>query len=105
MKHDTYRLKAREEFERMKKQENYCFSSALNETATLDDLNGDYIREYLAKTGTHKDLLALSKTELARSMKLIGENEYGESRAKNFAVLMFADRPAEYIPYAYLEMI
>ena len=32
-------------------------------------------------------------------------SEYGGHRAKNFAVLMFADRPQDFIPYARVEII
>ena len=38
-------------------------------------------------------------------MNLISDSEYGGVRAKNFAVLMFADKPEKFIPYARVEII
>jgi len=39
------------------------------------------------------------------SMGLISESEYGGYRAKNFAVLMFSEKPDRFIPYAHVEII
>ena len=47
----------------------------------------------------------MSKLDMAKSMGLISESEYGGYRAKNFAVLMFSDRPEEYISNAHVEVI
>ena len=105
VRRDTRLPNKREEFELLKKFADYHFSSELNETATLDDLNYEYMKEYLVRTNAAQDLRAQSKLEMARSLGLISESEYGGYRAKNFAVLMFADRPADYIPYAYVELI
>ncbi len=105
LKRDTRLPNAREEFELLKKFANYTFSSGLNETATIDDLNYEYMKEYLIATHAKQDIRALSKLEMARSMGLISESEYGGYRAKNFAVLMFADKPQEFIPYARVEII
>ena len=105
LKRNTRLPNAREEFELLKKFANYTFSSGLNETATIDDLNYEYMKEYLIATHAKQDIRALSKLEMARSMGLISESEYGGYRAKNFAVLMFADKPQEFIPYARVEII
>ena len=105
VRRDSRKPNKREEFELLKKFADYHFSSELNETATLDDLNYEYMKEYLVRTNAAEDIRQLSKLEMARSMGLISESEYGGIRAKNFAVLMFADRPADFIPYAYVEVI
>lgn len=81
------------------------FSSELNETATLDDLNYEYMKEYLVRTNAAADVRTLSKLDMAKALHLIDSSEYGGYRAKNFAVPLFADRPDEFIPYAYVEVI
>lgn len=63
------------------------------------------MKEYLVRTNAAADIRALSKLDMAKAMNLVSESDYGGLRAKNFAVLMFADRPADYIPYAYVEVI
>jgi len=95
----------REEFELLKKFADFHFTSELNETATLDDLNYEYMKEYLVRTNAATDIRELSKLEMAKAMNLIDTSEYGGYRAKNFAVLMFADSPEKFIPYAYVEVI
>ena len=94
-----------QEFELLKKFANYSFSSNLNETATLDDLSYEYMKEYLVATNAKEDIKNLSKLDMAKSMGLISESEYGGYRAKNFAVLMFADQPDNFIPDAHVEII
>lgn len=105
VKRDTKLPTAREEFDLLKKFANYAFSSSLNETAILDDLNYEYMKEHLTATHAKPDIRRLSKLDMAKSMGLISESEYGGYRAKNFAVLMFADRPQDFIPYARVEII
>ena len=83
----------KEEYELLRKFAHDVFSSNLNETATLDDLNYEYIKEYLIATNAREDIRNQSKLDMAKSMGLISESEYGGYRAKNFAVLMFAERP------------
>lgn len=95
----------REEFELLKKYADFHFTSELNETATLDDLNYEYMKEYLVRTNATLDVRALSKLDMAKALHLIDSSEYGGYRAKNFAVLMFADEPDRFIPYAYVEII
>lgn len=89
---DTVTSNVMQEFELLKKFAGYTFSSSLHETATLDDLNYEYMREYLIATGAGKDIRELSKKDMAKSLGLISESEFGGIRAKNFATLMFADR-------------
>ena len=105
VRRDSRMPNKREEFELLKKFADFHFTSELNETATLDDLNYEYMKEYLVHTHAAADVRALSKLDMARALNLISETEYGGYRAKNFAVLMFADRPADFIPYAYVQVI
>jgi len=94
-----------QEFELLKKFAGYSFSSELHEIATLDDLNYEYMREYLLETGAGKDIRELSKIDMAKSMGLTSESEFGGLRARNFAVLMFADKPEKFIKGAHVEVI
>ena len=94
-----------EEFELLKKFANYNFSSSLNQTATLDDLSYEYMKEYLTLTNAKDDLKKLSKLEMAKALGLISESQYGGYRAKNFAVLMFCEKPNRFIPNAQVEII
>lgn len=105
VRRDTRLPNRREEFELLKKFADFHFSSELNETATLDDLNYEWIREYLVRTHAAQDVRTLPKLEMAQALGLVSGSEYGGYRAKNFAVLMFADRPQDFIPYARVEII
>lgn len=105
IRRDTRLPNKREEFELLKKFADFHFTSELNETATLDDLNYEYMREYLVRTNASQDIRVLSKLDMARALHLISESEYGGYRAKNFAVLMFSDKPEDFIPYARVEII
>ena len=93
----------REEFELLRKFADFHFSSELNATATLDDLSYDYMREYMVRIGAREDTRSLPKAEMARALGLVG-GASGE-RARNFAVLMFAERPADFIPGTYVNVI
>lgn len=42
----------------------------------------------------------MSKLDMAKSMGLISGSEFGGYRAKNFAVLMFAEKPNKFIANA-----
>lgn len=105
IRRDSRMPNKREEFELLKKFADFHFTSELNETAMLDDLNYEYMKEYLVRTHAAADVRALSKLDMAKALNLISETEYGGYRAKNFAVLMFADRPADFIPFAYVQVI
>ena len=89
VRRDSRKPNKREEFELLKKFSDYRFSSELNETATLDDLNYEYMKEYLVQTKAASDIRELSKIDMAKALDLIDNSEYGGYRAKNFAVLMF----------------
>ena len=105
VRRDTRLPNKREEFELLKKFADFHYTSELNESATLDDLSYEYMKEYLVRTNAAEDVRALSKLEMARAMHLISDSEYGGLRARNFAVLMFAEHPEQFIPYAYVEVI
>ena len=102
---DTKLPNTTEEFELLKKFANFSFSSDLNNTATIDDLNYEYMKEYLVQTNAKQDIRNMSKLDMAKSMGLVSENEYGSYRARNFAVLMFAETPNKFIPNAHVEII
>ena len=105
VKRDSRLPNFKEEYELLRKFANDVFSSNLNETATLDDLSYEYMKEYLIATNAREDIKNQSKLDMAKSMGLISESEYGGYRAKNFAVLMFAEKPDKFIPYAHVEVI
>ncbi len=95
----------RQEFELLRKFAGYSFCDDFHDTATLDDLNYEYMKEYLVKTQAAQDLRKLPKEEMAKALKLVGDEEFNKDRVKNFALLMFADRPEDYIPGAHVEII
>lgn len=105
VRRDTVLPNTLQEFELLRKFSDYRFSSNLNENATVDDLNYEYIKEYLVATNAREDICAMSKLDMSKSMGLISKSEYGGYRAKNFAVLMFTDKPEKFIPQAHVEVI
>lgn len=96
---------ARQELELLRKFAKYSYTSEFHLTATLDDLNYEYMKEYLVKTGAKEDMRKLSKEDMAKELKLIGNTLITKDRVKNFALLMFADKPNKYIPNAHVEII
>ena len=102
---DTILPSQKQEYELLKKFSQYSFCSDLHETATLDDLNYEYMKEYLVQTSAADDVKRLSKLEMARALNLVGNTALTGQRVKNFAILMFADNPSKYIPEAYVQVI
>ncbi len=94
-----------EEFDLLRKFSNFHFTSLVSDVATLDDLNMDLFREYVAKTSSRGIMENLDKTQLANALNLLDKNDPLEKRIKNFAILMFCDHPEKLIPYAYVEII
>lgn len=92
-------------FELQRKMSGYSFCGDFHKTATLDDLNYEYMKEYLVRIHAATDLRQLPKEKMARTLKLLGEEEYNKDKIKNFALLMFADRPEDFIPGAHVEII
>ena len=95
----------RQEYELLRKFARYSFCDDYHPTATLDDLNYEYMKEYLVRSQAAYDLRKLPKEDMARMLKLVGEDGLNENRVKNFALLMFADRPEDYIPGAHVEIV
>ena len=62
----------------------------------LDGRNYEWMKEYLVRTNARQDMRTLPKLEMAQALGLVNGSEYGGYRAKNFAVLMFADRPQDF---------
>ncbi len=102
---ETRLARVSEEYELLRKFADYHFSSEPSKSATLDDLDFDYMREYLSQTSSRRLTSSLTKREAAESLKLLAKNENATDRVNNFAVLMFARNPEEFIPYSYIEVI
>ncbi len=102
---DSRLARVDEEYDLLRKFSNFHYSSLSNKDATLDDLNVDYIREYLSKTSDRDIMDVLDKTQMAKSLGLLDKNDPTERKTKNFAVLMFCDNPEKYIAYSYVELI
>jgi len=102
---DTRLARVDEEYDLLRKFSNYHFSSLTNADATIDDLNVDIIREYVAKTSKRDIMNHLDKSQMVKSLGLLDKNDPTGKKVKNFAVLMFGDKPEKYIGYAYVEMI
>lgn len=83
---------------------NYSFCDDFHDIATLDYLNYEYMKEYLVRINAARDLRVLPKEEMAKRLHLVGEEESNKNKVKNFALLMFADRPEDYIPGAHIEL-
>ena len=101
---DTRIAKINEEYDLLRKFANYHFSSDIS-NGTLDDLDYDYMREYLKSTSNRNLTDTLSKEEIAKMLNLFAKNEYSTNKVTNFAILMFSKKPEEYIPYSYVEII
>ncbi len=102
---DSRLARVDEEYDLLRKFANFHFSSMTNADADIDDLNVDLIREYLSQTSNREIMDTLDKTQMAKSLGLLDKNDPAEKRIKNFAILMFGDKPEKYIGYSYVEMI
>lgn len=102
---DTRLASVDEEYDLLRKFANYHYSSLTNAEASIDDLYVDYINEYIAGTSDRDIMEGLSKIQMLKSLRLIDRNDPKEKKVKNSAVLMFANKPDDYIPYAYIELI
>ncbi len=99
---DTRLASVFEEFNLLKKFANYHFTEEFSNVASLDDLDVDYIREYLALTTDRGNTNVLAKYEMAQNMGLIDTTT---NRAKNYSILMFSRTPEAFIPYSFVELI
>jgi len=102
---DSRLARVDEEFDLLRKFSNYHFSSISNTDASIDDLDGDCIKEYISRTSARGINEAMNKTELAMTLGVIDKNDPKNRRIKNYGVLMFAFRPEKFIPYTYSELI
>lgn len=102
---DTRLARVDEEYDLLRKFANFHFSSLTNADAVIDDLNVDLIREYFSQTSDREIMDSLDKTQMAKLLGLLDRNDPNEKKIRNFAVLMFADRPEKFIRYSYVEMI
>lgn len=102
---DSRLAKVDEEYDLLRKFANFHYSSLTNSEASIDDLGVDYINEYIAGTSDREIMEGLSKIQMAKSLNLMDKNDPMEKKVKNFAVLMFANKPEDYVPYAYIELI
>lgn len=102
---DTRLARVDEEYDLLRKFSNFHFSSIVNSEASIDDLDIALLREYVAKSSSRQISDEMGKKELAKALGLLDRNDPMNRRVKNFAVLMFSERPEKYIPYAYTELI
>lgn len=102
---DTRLARVDEEYDLLRKFSNYHYSSISTTDAAVGDLNGDCIAEYVARTSSREIMADMGKKELMQALHLNDGNDPTDQRVRNFAVLMFADRPDYFIPYAYTELI
>ncbi len=102
---DTRLAKVDEEYDLLRKFSNFHFTSISSTDAVIDDLDGDFMREYFASTSDRTISANLDKVEMCRTLRLLDRNDPAGKRVKNYAVLMFAANPEKFIPYSYIEMI
>lgn len=102
---DTRLARVDEEYDLLRKFSNFHYSSITNRDATIDDLNVDFIREYILKTTEREIMSSLDKMQMAKSLNLLDKNDPLDKKVKNYAVLMFADKPEKFITYSYIELI
>ncbi len=102
---DTRLANVAEEYALLRKFSQYHFTSEVNDEATLDDLELDYLREYLSLTSQRYIQSDMSKEKIAELMNLYEKNEFLSKRVKNFAILMFSNKPEKFIPYSTVDVI
>ncbi len=102
---ETRLARVDEEYDLLRKFSNFHFSSIVSAGASIDDLNIDILREYLSRTSSRQISSRMEKRELVKTLGLLDKNDPADRRVKNYAVLMFADHPEDYIKYAYTELI
>ena len=102
---DSRLARVDEEYDLLRKFANYHFSTITNAEATIDDLNVDFINEYISKTSERNIMETLDKLQMVKSLNLLDKNDPTDKKVKNYAVLMFSDRPDKFINHAYVELI
>ena len=94
-----------EEYDLLRKFASFHYSSITNPDGSIDDLNADFLKEYILKTSDRKIMGELNKAQMAESLGLLDKNDPARRKVKNYALLMFADSPEKFIKYAYTELI
>lgn len=102
---DSRLARVDEEYDLLRKFANFHYTSLTNNDASIDDLEVDYIDEYISKTSDREFMGNLNKIQMAKALHLIDKNDPTEKKVKNYSLLMFSSKPEEYIPYAYIELI
>lgn len=102
---DSRLARVDEEYDLLRKFANFHFSSLTNADAVIDNLNIDFMREYLSRTSDRDITDTLDKLQIAKLLNLLDKNDPTEKKVKNYAVLMFSDKPEKYIGYSYVELI
>lgn len=80
---DTRLARVDEEYDLLRKFANFHYSSLTNSDASIDDLDADYISEYIAGTSDRKIMEGLGKTQMTKALHLIDKNDPRERTIKN----------------------
>ncbi len=95
----------REEFELLKRFAGYHFSSTVSKNATIDDLDGDIMNEYVRLSSSKGNLIGQDKSTIAERLGLLDPSDPTKKAIKVFAVLMFCPAPERFVPCSYVELI
>jgi ATP-dependent DNA helicase RecG len=84
---------------------NISFDDDVNLECNLLDLRLPLIQQYLydIKNDLWEDALKISPEEIGKNLDIIKESS-GTLKVKNIGVLMFTERPKEFIPGSYIEL-
>ena len=104
VKEDTRLARIEEEYRLMKKFSKSHFTSYINNTATIDVLDTDTLKEYLSLTKNRNIKEDISKEDACRILNILDKNDLTEKLVRNFGVLMFCTHPEDYIYGAYVEI-
>ena len=102
----TVRARGEDERELLGLAATVPFDDRYNQTASLDDLSFQLIREYLQDVGSDllDEMLGLSMEDLGRRMNIVG----GPSEAvfpKNVGLLFFNNRPQDFFPATQIDVV
>ena len=83
------------------------FDDRICQTASIDDFNLFYIRDYLQRIGSSigdEELMKMQRETLFWNLQIIGgTTEY--LKPKHVGLLFFSDKAEQYIPYARIEIV
>jgi ATP-dependent DNA helicase RecG len=82
------------------------FDDDINLECRLEDLRLTLIKQYLydIKGDLYQDALKISIEEIGKKLDIIKESS-GTLKVKNIGVLMFTERPKEFIPGSYINLV